>query len=32
MYRALILCTCLLVTGLSHAAIYQWVDEQGNTH
>jgi len=32
MYRALIFCFCLLFASLAHAAIYHWVDHQGNTH
>jgi hypothetical protein len=32
MYRALIFCIFFLSANLAHSAIYQWVDEQGNTH
>jgi len=32
MYRALMFCFCLLSANLTHAAIYHWVDHQGNSH
>lgn len=32
MYRALIICFCLFFAHSSYAAIYKWVNEQGNTH
>ena len=32
MYRALIICLLLLFANISYAAIYQWIDEHGNTH